>query len=137
MHLIEMFKMGRFYCSETTFQLCSGLTHNKKAIKLQSVVCLKVKLKSVNLTTLVYWWLSCLDVEVFEPMCPQGTLYNDYYLPSNNSLTVFESLSASSLSCFSNSLDFWSSALAPAPILSSSRSSRSSRNEILTVLCDG
>lgn len=42
-------------------------------------------------------------------------------LPSSRSLTVLESLSASSCSCFSSSLDFLdnslSSALAPAPIL--------------------
>lgn len=56
--------------------------------------------------------------------------------PSSNNLTVLESLSASSWSCFSNSFDFLSSALAPAPIPSASANSRSSRMEILTVLCE-
>lgn len=64
-------------------------------------------------------------------------------LPSSRSLTVFASLSASSWSCFSSSLDFFaislSSALAPLPISSSDGSlSSSSRKEILPaspVLC--
>lgn len=65
------------------------------------------------------------------------------FLPSSRSLTVLASLSASSWSCFSSSLDFLaislSSALAPLPISSSDASlSSSSRKEILPaspVLC--
>lgn len=76
-------------------------------------------------------WASCIT-------CSLGPKpdYSGVHLPSSNSLTVLESLSASSWSCFSNSLDFLSSALAPAPILSSSANSRSSRKEILTVVCE-
>lgn len=89
-----------------------------------------------------------LLIFLYEDSNPAAHIYTSHkacpeILPNSRSFTVFASLSASSWSCFSSSLDFFaislSSALAPLPISSSDGSlSSSSRKEILPaspVLC--
>jgi len=106
--------------------VCSVRFTGKLKISLCSFFFCLFKLKSVNLSI-----FHDLQPEVKEDSVQQDNPWR--HLPSSNSLTVLDSLSASSWSCFSSSLDFLSSALAPAPMISFSANSRSSRREILTV----